>query len=59
MADEVVDKLRFRPRARIIRTIGDQLIRGQDLTAAELVFLYVHTRLAAGKSEAPISAISR
>ncbi len=37
MADEVVDKLRFRPRARIIRTIGDQLISGPEAAVIELV----------------------
>jgi signal transduction histidine kinase len=31
------NKLRFRPRARIIRTIGDQLISGPEAAVAELV----------------------
>jgi hypothetical protein len=31
------DKLRFRPRARIIRTIGDQLISGPEAAVIELV----------------------
>src|ERR1700739_3242388 len=30
-------KLRFRPRARIIRTIGDQLISGPEAAVIELV----------------------
>ena len=31
------DKLRFRPKARIIRTIGDQLISGPEAAVIELV----------------------
>jgi len=37
MSDEDVAKLRFRPRARIIRTIGDQLISGPEAAVIELV----------------------
>lgn len=37
MSDEDTDKLRFRPRARIIRTIGDQLISGPEAAVIELV----------------------
>lgn len=37
MADVESDKLRFRPRARIIRTIGDQLISGPEAAVIELV----------------------
>ena len=37
MSDEEVAKLRFRPRARIIRTIGDQLISGPEAAVIELV----------------------
>lgn len=37
MTDEKADKLRFRPRARIIRTIGDQLISGPEAAVIELV----------------------
>ncbi len=36
MSDEQ-EKLRFRPRARIIRTIGDQLISGPEAAVIELV----------------------
>ncbi len=36
MPDQL-DKLRFRPRARIIRTIGDQLISGPEAAVIELV----------------------
>ena len=31
------DKLRFKPKARIIRTIGDQLISGPEAAVIELV----------------------
>ncbi|MEQ1550844.1 sensor histidine kinase [Sphingorhabdus sp.] len=37
MSNEEVAKLRFRPRARIIRTIGDQLISGPEAAVIELV----------------------
>jgi signal transduction histidine kinase len=37
MADDDKAKLRFRPRARIIRTIGDQLISGPEAAVIELV----------------------
>lgn len=37
MADAAPDKLRFRPKARIIRTIGDQLISGPEAAVIELV----------------------
>lgn len=37
MADASPDKLRFRPKARIIRTIGDQLISGPEAAVIELV----------------------
>ena len=37
MAEVESDKLRFRPRARIIRTIGDQLISGPEAAIIELV----------------------
>lgn len=37
MSDDEVAKLRFRPRARIIRTIGDQLISGPEAAVIELV----------------------
>ena len=37
MSEEETDKLRFRPRARIIRTIGDQLISGPEAAVIELV----------------------
>lgn len=37
MSDEETAKLRFRPRARIIRTIGDQLISGPEAAVIELV----------------------
>ena len=37
MSDNDVAKLRFRPRARIIRTIGDQLISGPEAAVIELV----------------------
>lgn len=37
MADQSPGKLEFRPRARIIRTIGDQLISGPEAAVIELV----------------------
>jgi signal transduction histidine kinase len=37
MSDDSLEKLRFRPRARIIRTIGDQLISGPEAAIIELV----------------------
>ena len=37
MPDAEADKLRFRPKARIIRTIGDQLISGPEAAVIELV----------------------
>ena len=37
MPDAETDKLRFRPKARIIRTIGDQLISGPEAAVIELV----------------------
>ena len=37
MPDVETDKLRFRPKARIIRTIGDQLISGPEAAVIELV----------------------
>ncbi len=37
MAEASPDKLRFRPKARIIRTIGDQLISGPEAAVIELV----------------------
>lgn len=37
MSDEAERRLRFRPRARIIRTIGDQLISGPEAAVIELV----------------------
>lgn len=37
MSYEETAKLRFRPRARIIRTIGDQLISGPEAAVIELV----------------------
>lgn len=37
MSEHDADKLRFRPRARIIRTIGDQLISGPEAAVIELV----------------------
>ena len=37
MTDIAEDKLRFRPKARIIRTIGDQLISGPEAAVIELV----------------------
>ncbi|MCY3986585.1 MAG: sensor histidine kinase [Candidatus Dadabacteria bacterium] len=37
MLDSESEKLRFRPRARIIRTIGDQLISGPEAAIIELV----------------------
>ncbi|HEY0012121.1 MAG TPA: sensor histidine kinase [Allosphingosinicella sp.] len=37
MAEADANKLRFRPRARIIRTIGDQLISGPEAAVIELV----------------------
>jgi len=37
MADGEQNKLSFRPRARIIRTIGDQLISGPEAAVIELV----------------------
>lgn len=37
MYEDNVNKLRFRPRARIIRTIGDQLISGPEAAVIELV----------------------
>ena len=39
MADDEDDEktLRFKPRARIIRTIGDQLISGPEAAVIELV----------------------
>lgn len=37
MEEETAEKLRFRPRARIIRTIGDQLISGPEAAVIELV----------------------
>lgn len=37
MPDVAEDKLRFRPKARIIRTIGDQLISGPEAAVIELV----------------------
>ena len=37
MTDDSQQKLRFRPRARIIRTIGDQLISGPEAAVIELV----------------------
>jgi signal transduction histidine kinase len=37
MPDDDQAKLRFRPRARIIRTIGDQLISGPEAAVIELV----------------------
>lgn len=37
MTDIADDKLRFKPKARIIRTIGDQLISGPEAAVIELV----------------------
>lgn len=37
MIEIAEDKLRFRPKARIIRTIGDQLISGPEAAVIELV----------------------
>lgn len=37
MNGQETEKLRFRPRARIIRTIGDQLISGPEAAVIELV----------------------
>ena len=37
MTDSAEDKLRFKPKARIIRTIGDQLISGPEAAVIELV----------------------
>src|SRR4051794_28213759 len=37
MTDSEERKLRFKPRARIIRTIGDQLISGPEAAVIELV----------------------
>lgn len=37
MSQQETEKLRFRPRARIIRTIGDQLISGPEAAVIELV----------------------
>ncbi len=37
MNEDEIGKLRFRPRARIIRTIGDQLISGPEAAVIELV----------------------
>ncbi|GGE22819.1 hypothetical protein GCM10011529_31780 [Polymorphobacter glacialis] len=37
MNQQKTEKLRFRPRARIIRTIGDQLISGPEAAVIELV----------------------
>lgn len=37
MSDQTPGKLEFRPRARIIRTIGDQLISGPEAAVIELV----------------------
>lgn len=37
MSEDKAEKLRFRPRARIIRTIGDQLISGPEAAVIELV----------------------
>lgn len=37
MSDVTEDKLRFRPKARIIRTIGDKLISGPEAALIELV----------------------
>lgn len=37
MSQKETEKLRFRPRARIIRTIGDQLISGPEAAVIELV----------------------
>jgi signal transduction histidine kinase len=37
MSDDIERKLKFRPRARIIRTIGDQLISGPEAAVIELV----------------------
>ncbi|HEY0622784.1 sensor histidine kinase [Sphingomonas sp.] len=37
MSQQGTEKLRFRPRARIIRTIGDQLISGPEAAVIELV----------------------
>jgi signal transduction histidine kinase len=37
MYNDDANKLRFRPRARIIRTIGDQLISGPEAAVIELV----------------------
>ncbi len=37
MTDVAEDKLRFRPKARIIRTIGDRLISGPEAAVIELV----------------------
>ena len=37
MNDPLEDKLRFKPKARIIRTIGDQLISGPEAAVIELV----------------------
>lgn len=37
MSDVLEDKLRFKPKARIIRTIGDQLISGPEAAVIELV----------------------
>jgi len=37
MNDTSEDKLRFKPKARIIRTIGDQLISGPEAAVIELV----------------------
>src|SRR3546814_817309 len=37
VSERVPQKIQFRPRARIIRTIGDQLISGPEAAVIELV----------------------